>query len=614
MATVYSRKLKDGVRWYTKVKQHDGTWKPVALKSARNEVQARRLAHEIEAEQERIHHGLSVGALFRGTFGELCEWAWRVHFSKLRGARSERSRLEFHGGARIRPDREPSPSWLGTLPAREVHAATLERYFAELEDKPTRQGERMSASCINRVRACFCGVFALAQRHGFWGSDNPAEATVTRKAPKRAHDILSLDEIARVLEATPPYWRGCFATGLLAGLRRGEIFGLRKSDVDLQRRVLLVQRSHGHDLTKGGDGTPELVPLHEDLVPFIVEWLDSPGEYLFPNHRGGRRSENQHVELRLRAAMARAGVVEHYDHKCRRRGCGHVEQHADAEPRRCPRCDMRLWPAGRPRKVRFHDTRHTMASHALMAGSSLPAVQGILRHKDVRTTMKHYAHLTRSHLVDEVNRLAIPGLAKLSQRGRPNENPGKPVEPMTLECTDAPDGDQSRGATVSPGLRRASSGLLTERSRGQKPAGHFVEPTGIEPVTCALRMPGPEALPPGTASQPVGRINPGNPDDSPAFPEFSPVFSGRGAGVSRAAALAHQTAPERKAQVSATAAPMLTVKQVAARLQVTPSCVYRQVELGALGHCRVANAIRVSEADLAAYIARSAVPGRRGSP
>lgn len=52
---------------------------------------------------------------------------------------------------------------------------------------------------------------------------------------------------------------------------------------------------------------------------------------------------------------------------------------------------------------------------------------------------------------------------------------------------------------------------------------------------------------------------------------------------------------------------MLTVKQVAERLQVSTGCVYRQVEIGALGHCRVGNAIRVTEADLAAYLARSAV-------
>ena len=53
-------------------------------------------------------------------------------------------------------------------------------------------------------------------------------------------------------------------------------------------------------------------------------------------------------------------------------------------------------------------------------------------------------------------------------------------------------------------------------------------------------------------------------------------------------------------------APLLTVRQVADRLQVSRACVYRQVEVGGLGHTRVGNALRISEVDLAAYLARGA--------
>jgi excisionase family DNA binding protein len=47
-----------------------------------------------------------------------------------------------------------------------------------------------------------------------------------------------------------------------------------------------------------------------------------------------------------------------------------------------------------------------------------------------------------------------------------------------------------------------------------------------------------------------------------------------------------------------------TVREVAARLNVSASTVYQLCERGELPHVRVSNAIRVSPADLAAYLSR----------
>lgn len=52
---------------------------------------------------------------------------------------------------------------------------------------------------------------------------------------------------------------------------------------------------------------------------------------------------------------------------------------------------------------------------------------------------------------------------------------------------------------------------------------------------------------------------------------------------------------------------MLTVRDVAARLNVSPGCVYRLVSLGVLPHIRIGagrGTIRVDEADLAAFVER----------
>jgi site-specific recombinase XerD len=49
------------------------------------------------------------------------------------------------------------------------------------------------------------------------------------------------------------------------------------------------------------------------------------------------------------------------------------------------------------KKIRFHDIRHTYASHFVMKGGSLYDLMGILGHANIETTMR-YAHLSPDHL------------------------------------------------------------------------------------------------------------------------------------------------------------------------------------------------------------------------
>jgi integrase len=131
----------------------------------------------------------------------------------------------------------------------------------------------------------------------------------------------------------------------------------------------------------------------------------SLSELVFPRNDGSMMSVATSLENVLRLALGSSGIVTGYRHSCRRQGCGYVAHVADADPRRCPNCRMKLWPRAIVRKIRFHDLRHTTASLLVMAGANPAAVQRILRHTDPRITTEIYGHLTPDYLRREIDLL-----------------------------------------------------------------------------------------------------------------------------------------------------------------------------------------------------------------
>ena len=147
-------------------------------------------------------------------------------------------------------------------------------------------------------------------------------------------------------------------------------------------------------------------------------------------------SEHAPLGEKLRSAMGRAGIVEGYRHVCRRCKAGRKpdceERHPDDALRRCKTCNMKLMACPVPRRLRFHDLRHTTASLLLASGVDLFAVQRILRHSDPKITSEAYAHLVPGYLHEAIDRLEL-GAAKFA-------TPLLPESAMTAsQCSEGPD-------------------------------------------------------------------------------------------------------------------------------------------------------------------------------
>jgi len=100
-----------------------------------------------------------------------------------------------------------------------------------------------------------------------------------------------------LLEAGTPEWRGIIGTEPYAGLRKGEIFGLQKSDLDFRERTIAVARSYGRDTAK--------IPMADSLAFILRDAVAaSTAKHVFPNEDGGIRSPRSGAEKPRRSSHA----------------------------------------------------------------------------------------------------------------------------------------------------------------------------------------------------------------------------------------------------------------------------------------------------------------------
>jgi integrase len=219
----------------------------------------------------------------------------------------------------------------------------------------------MAPATVNRYNAALAAVFtwSIRRRVAPKAWDHPCRR-VERLAENNAHTrFLSDDERTRLLEACKASpWPKLYVLVLLAlttGARKGELLGFRWRDVDLVDRVAHVAR------TKNGDA--KVLPLVPAVVAELKAMQGAPGALVFAS--------------RLRPEQPYA-----FDQ----------------------RWDEALKTA-RVKSFRFHDLRHSCASHLARRGATLLEIADLLGHRQISMT-KRYSHLASSHRSDLVNRVS----------------------------------------------------------------------------------------------------------------------------------------------------------------------------------------------------------------
>jgi len=456
-----------------RIERHGHSWRAVYIGAdgrrerevlpAHTKAEAREMAAKLERRAWLQRRGLELGPEeLTGTLAELCSW-W------LEKRCPEASRM---GGAVAGLVKHVIHAPLGATPLNRLRA----HHFDDLLHE--REAAGAAPATVNNLRAQLRTVFSKAKKAGRWFGDNPLDSIERRKVPKRAYRTLSPVQIGRMLAEVPEDWRPLFACAAL-GLRKGELFALRNSDVDLARGTITVARSHDRDSTKGG--VAAVLPLPSALRPWIEHQLEhAPGPLVFPAPDGSQRKREADPQKILRHALARAGIVDGYEHRCR--WCGHKERASDAEPRFCPTCrkttdgcgrrlaeprGRRLWPVALHIPIRFHDLRHTFATELLRRGVDSYRVQRLMRHSDVRVTLGTYAHLLVEDLRDAAEAHTPLPNTSITPRSKSRAENSAPIEPHTLRQT-------------PPGTSNAARVSEKDRLRGLE------RETGFEPATLSL--------------------------------------------------------------------------------------------------------------------------------
>jgi len=165
---------------------------------------------------------------------------------------------------------------------------------------------------VNTIRA----VFAAAVRDRVI-AHNPCVGVTLPRVPRRRVEPLTLDQVQKIIAATPKQYRALMVVAAGTGLRSGELFGLQVRHIDFLRRTLTVeqqvQQLPGHAVYVGPPKTQSsyrIVPLPQVVVDALSDHLRrhpaTADDFVFTAPEGGPivRTSFMHAAWRPAAEAA----------------------------------------------------------------------------------------------------------------------------------------------------------------------------------------------------------------------------------------------------------------------------------------------------------------------
>jgi len=277
--------------------------------------------------------------------------------------------------------------FFGSADLESITSCSIESYISSLKSKEINkdsasESRRIKNATVNRYLAILSSILNSYVKKRYL-SFNPVSVIGLLPEDEVGFDYLSFEEADRFLTYAQKKYQDkkqwvyrFYLLAINSGLRWGEIAALKWDKISLAQKQLIVARTYcKHTLqiretTKGRK--IRYVGINSSLLPELEkQYQDSntaPSGLVFPGTNG-----------------------KALDLKNFKRDCFDKDLR-DAEIR----------------EIRFHDLRHTFASHFMMRGGNLYDLQKLLGHSNITTT-ERYAHLSPESLVLKTELVAING-------------------------------------------------------------------------------------------------------------------------------------------------------------------------------------------------------------
>lgn len=252
--------------------------------------------------------------------------------------------------------------FFGAMRLDTIGPAEIEAYKAK------KLGEKQNKKSINNHLTALRKLMNLAGEYNVLARVPKIRGFKVKSDYVTDDEFLTFEEAERIIHVVSPAWRTFVTVALKTGLRAGELLALMWQDVDLVAGQLVVRRTlwqNEEGPPKGG--RPRTVPLSDAAVSTLRAHRHLRGPYVFCDEAGKRLT---HSAIK------------------------------DVVPSLCAR-------AGLAKRLTTHGLRHTFASHLVMRGKSLKAVQELLGHESIEMTLR-YAHLSPDVKRDAVQALDEP--------------------------------------------------------------------------------------------------------------------------------------------------------------------------------------------------------------
>jgi integrase len=339
MATIETRHNEDGTIGYRAKVRLKGF--PSQSATFERKTDAKEWAKQTEASMRQGRHFKTAEAK-KHTVGELIDRYLRE--------------MEKKNPKRV-VDVRPLLGWwkgeMGVYLLSDVSRALIVEHRDKLLNTTGHHVERRSNSTVNRYMTALGNAFTVATNEWEWVEENPMRKISKLSEPRGRVRFLDDEEREQLLEACKvsksPQLHILVVLALSTGARHGEIINLRWSDVDLQRRVIIL-----HD-TKNKER--RLLPLAHYALQFMEahsKVRNIASDLVFPSPSNPMKVWDSRSSWL--SALQKANI----------------------------------------QNFRFHDLRHSCASYLAMNGASLAEIAEVLGHKTLQM-VKRYAHLSEAH-------------------------------------------------------------------------------------------------------------------------------------------------------------------------------------------------------------------------